>query len=114
MADSDRAVVPWTLLEDCGELRIIDGAGNVVDGWPLSCRGIAQQIVDGVNGSSPQGMTLRDQFAMVALTGLLAGSSNRGDNGVVGIGGELEMMPRRWARLSYQLADAMVEARKVV
>ena len=43
--------------------------------------------------------TLRDEFAMAALTGCLAGRNNNFER-------------KEWAEAAYELADAMMEARK--
>ncbi|WP_312126514.1 hypothetical protein [Brevundimonas sp.] len=47
----------------------------------------------------PDAETLRDRFAMAALTGLLAAHSHRVSTG-------------EWAKAAYRFADAMMEARK--
>lgn len=51
-------------------------------------------------GGLPQAATLRDQFAMAALTGLFSIKHLR------------EMSDEDLAAISYTLADAMMEARK--
>lgn len=48
--------------------------------------------------SMAETLTLRDQFAMAALSALLSGRAN----------GERT----HWAKVAYEIADAMLEARK--
>lgn len=53
------------------------------------------------SGDIPTVLTLRDQFAMAALTGLLSGPAPR------------RSMPADWwSSQAYELADVMLEARK--
>lgn len=52
-----------------------------------------------VSSPEPERLTLRDQFAMAALTGVVMD-----DNGT--------LVPRRIALAAYDIADAMMEARK--
>ncbi len=47
--------------------------------------------------------TLRDQFAIAALTGIVQGANMI----------DVNDFPKRFARFAYGLADAMLEARKV-
>ena len=49
---------------------------------------------------TPTEPTLRDKFAMAALTGILAGSPNK------------EIGPEDYAHDAYMFADAMIEARE--
>ncbi len=56
-----------------------------------------------VHSQSPDVTTLRDQFAMAALTSIVQ-SANMID---------VNDFPKRFARFAYGLADAMLEARKV-
>lgn len=51
------------------------------------------------------GMTLRDYFAAKAISGLIAAHTE-----LIGHGGRID--PRASAQYSYELADAMIEARK--
>ena len=55
---------------------------------------------DIVKHNIPVGMSIRDYFAAAALTGMLAGG-----------GGQLTL--KGAAKFSYELADAMLEARKL-
>lgn len=50
----------------------------------------------------------RDQFAMAALTGVMA---SPGDNVSIG-GGQVSPSPRDIAAEAYRIADAMLEARR--
>lgn len=65
-------------------------------------------------GLSP-GMELRDYFAAKALAGLLAAESSASGNGAIFVdGGKAKLCdnPMNFAKISYQLADAMMAARK--
>jgi hypothetical protein len=70
---------------------------------------IAQEMMDGMREDdraraaiAAQYPTLRDQFAMAALTGMLSTDDRTAD-------GNYSIF---YARLAYEVADAMLEARK--
>ena len=60
----------------------------------------AEEIIDDIKAMVAEGETLRDRFAMAALTGYLSCPVTGGDQAV-------------FAKVSYEIADVMLKARGI-
>lgn len=84
-------------------LRLPDGMRAQIKADALANdRSMNAEIIARLSGTQAN---LRDQIAMAALTGLLASTAN--PNSI----GPQTYDSYDWARISYRLADAMLEAR---
>lgn len=63
-----------------------------------------RKALDLIHGMERDRLTLRDQFAMAALTGILANDNL--------LPADNEFVPYRASGCAYEIADAMLEARK--